>query len=78
MYNRTVKVKHHRIDTPKKNLCYNMLLGCMYTILAYKTSHSCYIHFAPRLRAPIHLVELVHQHYDLYKHEESGILVELH
>ncbi|CAK9037631.1 unnamed protein product [Durusdinium trenchii] len=25
------------------------------------------------LRAPIHLVELVHQHYDLYKHEESGL-----
>ena len=78
-FNRLVTVKRHRIDSPRRALIYNLFLSL--TTLFNKpvniVSGLPIAHlnlFDCRLRCPEDLLQLLHRHYDSYKHEHSGIL----
>ena len=67
-YNKMTTLKRHRIDSLKRAMCYNLLLSC--TIwLQLNTILKC---FASRLRCPPPILEMLHKHYDSYRHEQSG------
>ena len=71
-YNRMVTVKKHRIDGPKRALCYNMpLIWIMWQNHwgSFNDLTSCH---GIRLRAPSELHDLIHKHYDDFRHEASG------
>ena len=83
-YNRLVTLRRHRVEVPKRNLIYNL-----FHVLKIKpTCNSCSnrntslqvnlktdcISSALRLRAPEGFTEVLHRHYDLFPHSQSGLL----
>lgn len=86
-YNKLVTVKKHRIDSAKRSLCYNMLLVRSQPSTVFCFSNLCFrtrlevrklsnnlwnLVNQLRLRAPQEFHEIIHSHYDRYRHESSG------
>ena len=80
-YNKLTTVRRHRIDGPRKALLYNMHLGVYFSscvvdpVFQLLSLHSYafisqHMHF--RLRSPSEFLNLVHRHYDMYPHQQSG------
>ena len=83
VYNKMATVKKHRIDSGRKSLIYNMLLGFLSNSVQVSLGSHRNVDLypivspssrspSPRLRVPEELHTLLHQHYDQYRHESSG------
>ena len=82
-YNRMVTVRSHRIDTNRRNMAYNLLLSrnedyfFIYVLLLCLGKGALawvWVFWYLRLRAPPEFHQVVHAHYDVYKHSQSGLI----
>ena len=82
-FNKLCTIKQHRIDTKRKTLLYNLSLALVqYTFLfkkkcgedlCFQSHGSQWGHEnLQRLRAPPQIGQILHAHYDQFKHELSG------
>ena len=80
-YNRMTTVRSHRIDTNRRNMAYNLLLSIRHENenfmsyscawgMGYCPGFGCW-HWYMRLRAPPEFHQVVHDHYDSYKHSQT-------
>lgn len=73
-YNRVRTNKRHRVDSSKRSLVYNMFLGFFFILFLFfpVTASVPNKSMLSRLRASDAFCNVVHQHYDIHKHESSG------
>ena len=79
-YKRSVTVKKHRVDVQRKTLIYNLRLifqivcasMCKYVQVRVCEEFDTIPKVELRLRAPQDVLDMVHAHYDKYRHENSG------
>ena len=82
-YNKFCSNKRHRIDSTRRSLIYNLFFNLHSETLSIDFLGTIGILIWPgfsstvdvtvtRLRCPDEAIQMLHDHYDLYKHEVSG------
>ena len=73
-YNRIVTVRRHRVDSARRSLIYNLLLGQNFDGFELVILSRC-IFILLRLRCPNEVLSLLHSHYDQFPHQSSGLWI---